>query len=324
MYELFNSSIERVDRLLPLEFTLGDPMMKNISDQLAESCRQLHQYTLNIRRDFTANPSRYYLNIPGGRNLYNKFAEGLIQYSSDNSHLYLTKDELDNVFWKHHKGVTQVYEKHGLTLEIKLLPLEYMGYKVEYENERYIFSNPAYPNMFMALRLLRDAAQAPKLKNYGEYILNWRDFRILVNPRHRQTAIDIISVLPENLQSGAMEIYSAIDELKPRCVPYTPDFIKFVRKGKNVAVLKRDHYLIYVNNETAVIDYLKLCEPEIQEYIFKHLNYCRNCRPVCKWKKQYNILIKNIKTCSDVNVEIKNLDNPKLVAMAKHLLRSNV
>ena len=308
----YNSSTDRMNRLLPLEITLGDPSMKDISEGLAESCRQLHQYTLDIRQDFAANPDRYYLNIPGGRNMYGKFAEGLLHYSSDNSHLYLTKDELDNVFWRHHKGVSQAHDKHGLSLEMKLLPLEYMGYTVEYENERYIFSNPAYPNMFAALRLLHTAAQDPKLKNYGEYILSWRDFRILANPKHRQTATDIIAVMPENLQNGALEIYKAIEELKPRSVPYTPDFIKFVRKGKNVAVLKRDHYLIYIND-------LKSCKPEFSECIFKNLNYCRNCRATCKLRTQSNVLGRNVKTCSNVNVRVASLDNPTLVEIAKEL-----
>lgn len=320
MYEFYNSSTDRMHRLIPLEFTLGDPVMGDISEVLSNSCHQLYEYSLNLRQDFLVNPDRYYLNMCGGRNLYIKFTDELISYSYDNSHIYLSKEELENVFWKHHKGITSVLDRAGITLEKKLFPLKYMGFTVEHENDKYVFSNPAYPDMFVSLRLLCSTTSDAKLKNYGEYLRSWRDFRILVNPKHRQTALDIIRLLPEDMQTGAIEIYGAIKKLKLREIPYTPDFIRFVSKGKTVSVLKRDHFIIYFSCENAANDFIESCEPDMQQYMFKNFNYCRNCRSNCGNTKTYSLLDKNIKSCMGLNVLIENLENPKLIKMAKDIL----
>ena len=318
---MYDSIIELKKRILPLDITLSSEMMVCVSDDIKNACRQLYDYKVNLYNCILSNPERYFLNIEGRMlNVYGFFVEKLVMFEENsNGNFVLSENDFDLCLEGHHKGINKILKKNNITFSDKIAPLSDLGWNISQNNSLYIINNFIYPQIMLAARPFVNLAKKSK-SNYYHYMIRSLDFRILTKPTHLQTANDIIRLLPENLQEGANEVYNYINELKLKNNPYTMDHISFSSKNKNICSLRRDHFYIPLGEEHEANEFMALCEPYIQKFIYKYLNYCTNCVPSHNGGAKYRLLDRQVKVCSKMGVRFKKFDEQIEVETVKKLI----
>jgi len=307
LHAIQNAIQELLDDLIPIEITLNAETTSQLDSRMVQSCRDLYAFITHLYTDIYNNPAEYGLlsddKEARGRAL--ALLHGFVWQRIPDGELMS-----DAFVWipgferniNHHLGKA----KTPLSVQERLAFLQRCGLHIEYKADGACVTNSEYPNMFLPLQKLRQAAK----KNYaGSVVYHNCEFRLIANPKYQPTLADIMynRVSPETeALLLRLDAYARERKLKPEC--RVKECIYYRYKGKRVMTVTVRRHLVSILIDIGDVGHINQMpySDDFKRFIKKNMGYCTNCFPHHGGGKKVMLFGKQVGVCGHESLNVKN------------------
>jgi len=274
---------KRLNDLIPIETSLNAETISQLGSYMVQACRELYDFITRLYTDIYNNPAEYGLLIDDKET--RDRALGFLGFVWEG----IPDGELmsDSVVWipnfnkNQHKGVEKLFSKTPFSGRQRLNFLERCGLFIEETKDGAYVTNIEYPNMFLPLQKLRQAAK----KNYaGSNVYFNCEFRLIANPKYQPTLSDIVynRTSPEMKDLlFKIDSYAKSKKFKTEC--RVKECIYYKYKGKRVFNIRVRRHEVHIEIGIGDLDRInrmeKIYSDGLMNFIKRNMNYCRNCFP---------------------------------------------
>lgn len=350
-------------KLTPLQKSLNN--VENVDSEMVDSCREYFNFIIKMYSHMYQNPTEYgmnageydaFLNNKKENGVKRKFPSKTLELRSktyncvhgylhllfylgdkgrvENNQLIIMKDDYDEI--KSVFDLTLAPNKKSIFNDIpfntRLNALKQLGLVIS-ENEcgAYVISEN-FPNMLTALCKL--AKSVDTVKTFGKEGFFSLEYRQIWN-NHKPDYFDITNPITDESRQVADELNHYLKSVKAH--PSITTFWKANYKYKGVFVFSLDTswselnirvVCVYGLDEQALALFNKLAEElnsDEQQYLLRHLNYCKGCSTSHDGGWFVNILGKRKRVCGGLGIMVKNPGSQDIAYIKKFInIRLNI